>query len=66
VIVPFSGKYVLCEVTKRTTVALASISDQQTQTTTLNAWLAVVLRPAADIQQYVAVDATPTTSSPGQ
>lgn len=60
-IIPYQGKVILCEITQRTTVALSSLSDQQTQTNVFNAWLAVVVRASASIQQYVAVDPTPTT-----
>lgn len=59
-IMPYQGKYLLIEISQRSTVALSSITDQQTQQATYNAWLGVVVRPAASIHQFVAVDATPT------
>lgn len=63
-IVPYQGKFILCEITQRSTVAISSLSDPQTQADAFNAWLGVVVRPAADIQQFVAVDPTPTTAPP--
>jgi hypothetical protein len=59
------SKYLLAEVTQRSTGAIAKISDQQTQTTVLSAWLSLKLQPSANYQQYVAVDPTPTTGGLG-
>lgn len=61
-IMPYEGKYLLIEISQRSTVALSSISDPQTQQATYSAWLEVVVHDHASIQQYVAVDATPTAA----
>lgn len=60
VTVPYQGKFILLEITQRATIALSSLTDPQAQQNTYTAWFAIVIRPAATIQQYVAVDATPT------
>lgn len=66
VIVPLdtskNSKYVLAEVTNRGTTAVSKLNDPTTEGSVLSGWLSVVLKPAAAIQQYVAVDPTPTTA----
>lgn len=70
VIVPLdsskTSKYILAEVTNRATTPLADLKDAQTQSSILSSWLDVVVKPAASIQQYVAVDPTPTPNSASQ
>jgi hypothetical protein len=70
VVVPLqSGKnarYALCEVSQRDWTPVSKVSDPQMRSQVFNAWLAVVVQPAASIQQYVAVDPTPTAASQAQ
>jgi hypothetical protein len=61
VMVPYQGHELLCEISRRQLVRLSSLDPQQ-QGNVFGAWLAVVLRPSAQVQQYVAVDPTPAAS----
>jgi hypothetical protein len=64
-IFPYNGKYELFEITQRSSGALADIKDTQVQSTVYDAWMAVVIRPAANVQEYAAIDATATTAPQG-
>lgn len=57
-----ASDWVLCEVTQRAVTSLSTESDAQTRSQIFNAWLQLVIQPASNIQQYVAIDPTPTTS----
>jgi parvulin-like peptidyl-prolyl isomerase len=59
VTVPFQGKYVLFEVTQRGRTPLASITDTTTASGVLNSWLSLVVKPSAQIAEFVAIDPTP-------
>lgn len=59
-------QYVLCEITGRTSTALASIADPTTRSNVLGTWLTLVVRPVAHVQQYIAIDPTPTAGGQGQ
>lgn len=56
---PFQGKYVLFEVTQRGRTPLASITDATTASGVLDSWLSLVVKPSAQIAEYVAIDPTP-------
>lgn len=54
------SKYLLAEVTGRSTALVSTLKNAQTQSTIVSTWLGMVVKPSASIQQYVAVDPTPT------
>jgi hypothetical protein len=58
-ILPYNGKYALLEITHRSFGRIADV-DQQVQGNVYTAWFNQVVRPAAHIQNYLAIDATPT------
>jgi parvulin-like peptidyl-prolyl isomerase len=63
-----NSKYLLVQVTNRTTTLLSKLNNPSTENSVLGSWASVVLTPSASVQQYVAVDPTPTSapSSPSQ
>ncbi len=58
-----TSQWVFAEVTQRTLTPLSAETDAQTRSLVFNAWLSVVVQPASNIRQYVAIDPTPTTTS---
>ncbi len=51
----YQGNYWLLELTDFSPHAVSSISDTQTQSDAVNAWLAQVVRPGASVEEYVTV-----------
>ena len=64
-IFPYNGKYELFEITQRSLARISDIKDTQVQSTVYDAWMAVVVRPAANVQEYTAIDATATPAPQG-
>jgi hypothetical protein len=66
---PYQGRYLILQVTQdpqHRTAPLASVGNPNQENTIFQGWLNDFIRPAADIQEYVAIDpAPPATTSVG-
>jgi hypothetical protein len=62
-ILPFNGKFLLCEVTQSGSDAIANLKDARTENGVFAGWIRDVVRPAASVQTFVAIDSVASGQS---
>lgn len=62
-ILPFNGKFLLCEVTQAGSTSIAALKDAQTENGVFAGWIRDIVRPAASVHVYVSIDSTAAAPS---